>query len=161
MNNSNAPYYTAKADENGYFKIGSRSLPATAYSLRYFSPTGMRMDLKTSDFIRNNRNYIAKNHIELYSYHNSQGEKEKANSSQLAKLTGTVGRTNGKEKGSLSGQNDQANQPTSTSSLSPTKNRTIVLLMLVIMMILLVAVIAFLVVYLLRKKQSSINNDDL
>ena len=151
MENSDAAYYITKTDANGYFRVGSQFLPKTAYSLRYFSPAGVRTNATTSDFIRSNLSYIKDNKISLYSYRDNQGKlkeiKKQASSNNI------VGGGNNSLKPS-SPQPIKKNSSSLNPFNSQNKNKNLVLVMLIIMVVLLGLVIGFLAVFLLKKRQS-------
>jgi len=155
MKNSRATYYTTKADVNGYFKIGSSSLPRTAYSLRYVSPVGVITKLKTTDFIRNNRNYIEKNKVDLYSYRDSRGNKKAiiSTSPSSSSLSPTSANRGDYKNGNGKGENGSGNRR------SPAKNKTAVLMVLVILLVLLGAVVGFLAVFIIKKRRSTGEED--
>lgn len=69
-----APYYETKADEKGYYKIGSENLPFMEYRIKYSLPSGQSIDIPTVQFLAQNTNVIAEKNINLNVYKNQKGE---------------------------------------------------------------------------------------
>ena len=68
------PAFETTADEKGYFKITSENMPSTTFSIKYTSPAGQTATVSTSKFITQNKDYIAENKVQLYTYQNKAGK---------------------------------------------------------------------------------------
>ncbi|MFH0979472.1 MAG: carboxypeptidase-like regulatory domain-containing protein [Candidatus Roizmanbacteria bacterium] len=74
LNFSNKPSHQVKADENGYFKIGSEFLPSMPYRVSYAAPSGQVTSTSTSKFIVQNQGLIEDSHININQFKNEKGE---------------------------------------------------------------------------------------
>lgn len=72
---ANKPYSQVKADAQGYFKITTNKLPTMPYNIVYQQPGKQdKVTVSTSQFITQNKNYIAKNNVNLNQYVNAKGQ---------------------------------------------------------------------------------------
>lgn len=65
VQNSKQPVYTTKANAKGYFTIDSKNLPPIAYTIEVVSPTGLKTTKTTTSFAKENKDYLAKNNVQL------------------------------------------------------------------------------------------------
>lgn len=142
---SNRPFYQTKADEKGYFKISSEHLPTMPYELRYTDLNGKVIKTSTTQFISQNKDYLAKEKTNLYVYKDDKGKEYTKDSIKTTdKIIQTQTPTN------RVGQTDQ-NQ----TSKTPNNNLP---LMIATLVFLLLAVVVILVIYLIKKKQSEMGS---
>ncbi len=71
---SNKPAYQAKADENGYFRIGSEFLPSMPYRVKFTAPSGQVTETSTSRFIVQNQGLIEDSQIKINQFKNTKGQ---------------------------------------------------------------------------------------
>ncbi|MFH0979879.1 MAG: carboxypeptidase-like regulatory domain-containing protein [Candidatus Roizmanbacteria bacterium] len=71
---STIPYFQTKADETGYYKVSSNSLPTSPYEIQYISAVGTVSRITTSKFIVQNQKYLSENNTNLYVFKNNEGK---------------------------------------------------------------------------------------
>lgn len=71
---SNKPSYQTKADEKGYFKVGSEFLPSMPYRVEYTAPSGEVVKTTTSKFIAQNQQTIEKSDINVNQFKDTKGK---------------------------------------------------------------------------------------
>lgn len=142
---SNKPYYETTADEKGHFKISSEFLPTMTYRLIYTTPTGTQITTETSKFVTQNKDYLEKNKINVYStFIDKEGNKTTITGFPLANQGLGVDE-----------QPTPANQNPSTSNSNVPSSNSSMMMIVVILILLIVAVAATIGFYLMKKRKEN------
>ena len=139
---SNLPFYTSTTDKNGYFFIPSNKLPNESFEIRYQTLVAQNIKVSTTDFIKQNTSYLAKNGINL-----NQVIDEKGKIITPTKIPPTKTQNFGEGDHSSNSQLQTNTSLTTTISPSTTNKINSVFLTLIILFILIITVAALLFFY--------------
>lgn len=147
INNILEPYYKTLANEKGYYRISSEFLPKQSYYLVYKTPTGSSIKTTTSDFIKQNDNYLAENKVDLNKPQNKQGELITIKKPSVTQST------------SLKNQKDQQDKKIDNNQKTiSTENKNNKLMFLILVILFLILLLAVVFVYFIKKKQTDQSN---
>ncbi|GAB4219885.1 MAG: hypothetical protein Fur009_8030 [Candidatus Microgenomates bacterium] len=125
---NNNIFFETKTDETGYFKIETNNLPFLEYYFEYVNNNVESIIKKTSEFAKDNKNYLLKKNISLY-----------------------IQQINNNSKKSLINYRNEKKISTNQTLNKITNNKTKIILIIFIIILLIIAIILIFIYY---KKKS-------